>query len=360
MLFDKLNGADTVFIKHAIYNNNDQGSWELWISTNSGNSWAKVGNTVTTGNATLISQTFIVKQTGKIRFEILKVNGGSGQINIDDISVGDFAENPNPITNPDPDPNPGSGDNGNMLLGNPSNATSDLVNANNYLMVKPQYCLSYSNLKHTPNWTSWHVTSTDLGTTARQEDFRADVTLPSGWYQVAYSEFSGSGFDRGHMCPSADRNSSVDNNSATFLMTNMIPQAPNNNQITWANLENYSRAQVKAGNEVYTICGPYGEGGTGSNGSATTVGNGVVVPAQTWKIIVVLSNGNGDLSRITTSTRVIAVLMPNNQTVSAQAWGYYRVSVDQIELLTGFDFLSNVSASIQSVIEAKVDDGPAQ
>jgi len=249
-------------------------------------------------------------------------------------------------------------DNDNMLLGNPSGATTSISNPNNYLMVKPQYDFSYNNSKHEPNWTSWHLGSTDLGSTPRQDDFRADTTLPSGWYEVGASEFSGSGFDRGHMCPSGDRTSSVANNSATFLMDNMLPQAPNNNQITWENLESYERSLVSSGNEVYIISGGYGSGGTGSNGYATTVGNGVVVPAQTWKIIVVIPNGNSDLSRITTSTRVIAVLMPNTQTCNSHPWGYYRVSVDSIESLTGYNFLSSVSTSIQSTIESKVDNGP--
>ncbi|WP_171681697.1 DNA/RNA non-specific endonuclease [Paenibacillus planticolens] len=249
-------------------------------------------------------------------------------------------------------------DDDNMALGNPSGATSVITNSNNYLMIKTQYAFSYNNSKHEPNWTSWHVGASDLGSAPRQDDFRADTTLPSGWYQVTANEFSGSGFDRGHMTPSADRTSSVANNSATFLMDNMIPQAPNNNEITWANLENYSRSLVTAGNELFIISGGYGSGGTGSNGYKTTVGNGVVVPSKVWKIVVVLPNGNNDISRITTSTRVISVIMPNDQTVNSQPWGYYRVSVKDIEALTGYDFLSNVPTSIQNVIEAKVDNGP--
>ncbi|PGZ94513.1 MULTISPECIES: DNA/RNA non-specific endonuclease [Bacillaceae] len=249
-------------------------------------------------------------------------------------------------------------DNDHIGLGNPSGATSNTSNSNNYLMVKSQYDLSYNNSKHEPNWVSWHVGSSDLGSAARQDDFRADTTLPSGWYQVTASEFSGSGFDRGHMCPSADRTSTVANNSATFLMSNMIPQAPNNNEVTWANLEEYSRSLVTAGNELYVVSGGYGSGGTGSNGYKTTVGNGVVVPAKTWKVIVVLPNGNNDLSRVTASTRVIAVVLPNDQTTSSHPWSYYRVSVDSIESLTGYDFLSSVPANVQSAIEASVDNGP--
>jgi len=247
-------------------------------------------------------------------------------------------------------------DNSNLLLGNPSGATFDVANANNYLMEKTQYTLSYNNSKLTPNWTSWHLYSGDIGSTKRQDDFRADTELPSGWYRVGGTAYSGSGFDRGHMCPSADRTLTVEDNSATFLMTNMIPQAPNNNQQTWQNLETYSRTLVDAGNELYIISGPYGIGGTGSNGYAETIGVGITVPSKTWKIIVVLPDGDNDLSRITTSTRVIAVVMPNDQTCNSKPWYDYRVSVDSIETLTGYDFLSNVSTSIQNVIEASVDN----
>ncbi|HPN22214.1 MAG TPA: DNA/RNA non-specific endonuclease, partial [Tenuifilaceae bacterium] len=62
------------------------------------------------------------------------------------------------------------------------------------------------------------------------------------------------------------------------------------------------------------------------------------------------------LSRISTNTRVIAVVMPNTQACSANAWTYYKVSVDSIESLTGYNFLSNVPTEIQNVIEARVDN----
>lgn len=249
-------------------------------------------------------------------------------------------------------------DNDNMLLGNPSNAVTDISNENNYLMVKTQYALSYNNTKHTPNWVNWHLYSNDIGSAQRQDDFREDTSLPLGWYRTIPSDYKNSGFDRGHMCPSADRTSSITNNSITFLMSNMIPQSPKNNEVTWENLESYARKLVSQGNEVYDISGPYGQGGTGSNGYKLTIGNGVVVPSKTWKIIVVLQNGNNDISRISTSTRVIAVLMPNDQTCSNNPWGYYRVSVDAIESLTKYDFLSNVPVNIQNGIESKIDNGP--
>jgi endonuclease G len=248
----------------------------------------------------------------------------------------------------------------NLAMGNPSGAIADPYYYWNYLMVKTQYTLSYHRDRGTPNWVSWHLDPTWLGSTPRQDNFRADATLPSGWYQAQNTSYSGSGFDRGHNCPSADRTYSVADNSATFLMTNMIPQAPNNNQLTWVNLENYSRTLVDQGNELYIIMGSYGTGGTGSAGTFNTIYNGhVTVPNRIWKVIVVLPRGTNDVSRVTTTTRVIAVNTPNNNTVSS-SWGTYRTTVDAIESATGYNLLSNVSSSIQSVIEAKVDSGPTQ
>ncbi|RIE17135.1 hypothetical protein SMC1_03105 [Candidatus Cryosericum septentrionale] len=88
------------------------------------------------------------------------------------------------------------------------------------------YTLSYNRDRGEPNWVSWYLGGSSLGSTDRLNDFGADSTLPTGWYQVKANGYSGSGFDRGHNCPSADRTSSVAANSSTFLMTNMIPQAP--------------------------------------------------------------------------------------------------------------------------------------
>lgn len=247
---------------------------------------------------------------------------------------------------------------GHLVMGNPSGATTSTSNENNYLMSKYDYAQSYNRSRATCNWVSWHLSSAWIGSASRQDDFRADTTLPSGWYRVGGSAYSGSGFDRGHMCPSADRTYSTSGNSQTFLMTNMVPQAPNNNQRAWANLENYCRKLASQGNELHIIAGRRGTGGTGSSGYRTTIDSGrVSVPNRVWKVIVVLPNGTNDASRVTTSTRVIAVDMPNDQSVGS-SWGVYRVSVDSIEAATGYNFLSNVSTSVQATVESRVDNGP--
>ena len=194
-----------------------------------------------------------------------------------------------------------------------------------------------------------------MGSTAHQDNFAADASLSSSWYHVGST--SHSGFDHGHNCSSADRTGSVADNTATFLMTNTMPQAPRNNQQTWAGLENYARTSVNAGNEVHIIAGSYDVSGTGSNGYATTLDGGrITVLKNCWKVMVVLPVGTGDASRVTTSTRVIAVNMPNDNSTGT-AWGSYCTSVDAIEAAMGYDVLSAVSASVQSMIEAKADNG---
>src|ERR1051325_3485405 len=337
--------ASTVTVQHAVFGTDGSSTWELWASTNGGSSYFKVGSTVTSSSTTLATASFNVNSAPPGRLSIRKTGGGANRVNIDNVTVNSYAAPPPPTGE-------------HLTMGNPSNAATDRGQPKNYLTDKPQYAVSYDRDKGRPNWVSWHLDSTWLGSTPRQDDFRADATLPAGWYQVQATDYSGSGFDRGHHTPSADRTNTVASNSATFLMTNMMPQSPDNNQGPWANLESYSRTLVSSGNELYIIAGGSGSGGTGSNGGTTfTVANGhVTVPSQTWKVIMVLPAGTNDVSRVTTSTRTIAVIMPNTQGIRTVPWRNYRVSVDQVEALTGYDFFSSVPTSIQSVIESVVDN----
>jgi endonuclease G, mitochondrial len=246
-------------------------------------------------------------------------------------------------------------DNSNLLLGNPTGAVNNTDSADNFLYDHGYYIESYNRDKGEPNWVSWYVGDTSLGPIDRSNDFRPDSSLPAGWFVVSADGYARSGFDRGHNCPSGDRTNTTQANESTFLMDNMVPQAPNNNRITWAHLEEYGRTLVKAGNEIYVVMGSYGAGGTGSAGTMTTVDSGrVTVPANIWKVIIVLPNGNNDLSRISAGTRVIAVNTPNINSVNAD-WTQYICTVRDIENATGYSLLSNVPAPIRSALETKKD-----
>jgi endonuclease G len=231
-----------------------------------------------------------------------------------------------------------------LALGNPSNATENASNADNYLMVNTAYALSYNNSRGTANWVAWRVSDGDLGVADRQNDFRPNPDLPPGFKRVTPTDYTGSGYDRGHLCPSADRSSSEDANSETFLMTNMTPQTPDLNRNVWERLESFSRDIVKKGNvDLYIIAGVYGEKGK--------LKRKVTVPTNCWKIVVALPQGAEDVSAVNEKTQIIAVDMPNAAGIGGNDWQQYRTTVRAIERKTGYNFLSNLPQNLQDTLE---------
>jgi len=193
--------------------------------------------------------------------------------------------------------------NPNLLLGNPSNAAPNAASTDNYLMVKPQFVMSYNNKTHTANWVSWQLNRSWIGTADRKNDFRPDDALPANWYKVRPTDYTGSGYDRGHIAPSAvakrgvsHRTRNESDNSSTFLMSNMMPQSPELNRGVWGDLEEYCRSLVQQGKELYIIAGPVGR--KGSIGKKEKI----AVPAKTWKVIVVVDRPGLGVSGITSNT----------------------------------------------------------
>ena len=242
---------------------------------------------------------------------------------------------------------PRNADNSNVLMGMPSQAGK---NAEDFLVERAQFALSYNSAEGGPNWVSWHLQEDNLGD-AQRGKFRPDPMLPDDW-QVRPNDYRGSGYDRGHVCPSGDRTASKEDNDATFMMSNMLPQTAALNQHVWKDLEDYCRDVAKEGNELYIVAGGIG--------SVERIGRGKInVPAQCWKIAVILPEGDNDLSRIDTNTRIIAVLMPNqeNTQVEKAQWSQYATSVAQIEKTTGYDFFPNIPSAVRQKLLARVDRG---
>lgn|GEM_PF-639984 len=237
-----------------------------------------------------------------------------------------------------------------MQLGNPSAAGTDPVaNRTNFLIQRAQFAQGYNDTTREPNWVAWDLTSGDVGSAGRSSSFFQDTTLPAGFYQVLPTDYSGSGFDRGHMCPSADRTVTRADNDVVFFMSNMIPQAPDNNQGVWASFETYSRSLADLGNEVLIIAGPSGFAGS-------TIASGVGIPGYTWKIAVVVPLGAGTaLSRVDANTRVIAIKIPNTAGVRSTPWQNFVTSAAQIQTDTGYTFFTDVNPTIAAALRAKVD-----
>ena len=359
MLFDISEGVAAISLAWGDYGN-DAGSAlpVLYYSTDGGANWqrAEAKSSGSSAGLHLITCTFRPLTNYPVRFSIH--NEGHGRINVDDFNI--VTGTGQVVKGTESQAGTAATRDDNAALGNPSSATTDVANANNYLLIRPQYTLSYNNGKGMANWVSWHLSMAWRGTATRCNCFFSDAALPADFYHALTSNYIATGFDRGHLCPSDDRTGSAEDNAATFLMSNMSPQAPFLNQQPWEKLEEYARELASQGNELYIIAGGYGTGGAGSKGttSNTIAGGRINVPSHFWKILVVLPVGTDDVKRITKDTRVIAVDMPNTQASADHDWTDYRTSVKAIEAATGYRFLSNVPGDIGEALKRKVDDAP--
>ena len=242
---------------------------------------------------------------------------------------------------------PVTGGNRNLAPGNPSDAVHDPAQPTNYLIERPQYSVSYNRERGIPNWVSWQLTQSDLGPVQRSNNFSPDTSLPAGWLRIQTDDYTGSGYDRGHMCPSADRTSTPADNEATFILTNVVPQAPDNNRVTWEHLESFSRTLVAKGHVLYIIAG--------SDGTLEKLKNKVTVPAYTWKIVVVVPKGDGSIASITSNTPVMAVRIPNDKNAKLGDWDQYRVKVSDIEAATGYHFFTALPPAVQNALKSRID-----
>ena len=218
------------------------------------------------------------------------------------------------------------------------------------MIVKPQSVISYSNKTHTANWVSWQLNRSWIGAADRQNNFPPDDALPAAGYKVRPSDYTGSGYDRGHIAPSADRTRNEADNSAAFLMSNMMPQVPELNRGVWDDLEEYCRelVQRRARNFTYPV-------GLVERNSSIGKKEKISVLTKTWKVIVVRDRQGLGLQGVTTNTRAIVVMVPNDASVKGKGWKSFRVSVRQVQRETGLNFLSNVSPQVQPIIDGKVD-----
>jgi endonuclease G len=242
----------------------------------------------------------------------------------------------------------------NVRFGLPSPAEADPRQREDYLIERPQYALSYNAETRRPNWVCWRLRKEDLGR-AQRGPFEPDPLLPRGFAKVTTHVYDGSGFDRGYMCPAQDRSRTQKDMDATFYLTNVVPQSPASNQKGWERLEAYCRDLAQRGHVLYIACGPHGTGGTGKDGHKEEIGRGrvtVAVPAKVWKVILVLPREDAEPR---TNTRVIAVIMPNDQTVCFD-WAKYRVPARQVEKLTGLKYFSALPEELAAALKERVDD----
>jgi endonuclease G len=234
------------------------------------------------------------------------------------------------------------GESPHLTLGTPTDADP----SDDYIITRPQYVVSYSRTRNAPNWAAWKLTASDFGGQARHHGhFLADASLPAGWYHPTHADFTGTGYDRGHLVRSEDRTRSRVDNDATFLLSNVLPQRHDLNGGPWLRLEDACRAMAQhEGHQLYIVAGGV------FPSKPTTIGHGVAVPTAVWKVVVVLAPGQGP-EAVTTSTRTIAVVMPNSEGILEQPWTSYVTTIAAVERVTGYKLLGHVAEPVRQELE---------
>lgn len=123
------------------------------------------------------------------------------------------------------------------------------------------YATMFSGVTRTPLWSADHLTQDRVKqacTLSRRDAFHPDPNLPAG-IRSELSDYQRSGYDRGHMAPSADM-PAADAQKESFSLANMAPQVHEDNAGIWEHLENGARNEALAGHEVYVVSGPLFEG----------------------------------------------------------------------------------------------------
>lgn len=217
------------------------------------------------------------------------------------------------------------------------------LQAGDVLIEHAGHSLVYDEKNEVPKWTA-HIASTELitGNLARIDTFLMDEKVTTGSSTV--EDYWNSGFDRGHMVPSADMRWSLEALTATYLYSNVAPQRPEFNRGSWGELEDWVRRTVRYGNErVFVVTGPVLTDGLPKMANPGHK-NEVSIPELYYKVVADL---DGD------DKKAIAFVMKNG--VNDYPTISYAVPVDSVEKLTGLDFFPALEDATEARIEAQRD-----
>ena len=178
--------------------------------------------------------------------------------------------------------------------------------------------------------------------------------LLSAQYRWASDPFYGTGYDHGHICPSADRLNSTEQNKQTFYLTNMQPQRNGFNAKVWANMETKVRDWAKTNN--YTFCDTMYvcKGGTIDNSSQilTTLNSGLIVPKYFFMAILICKKQASGNMKYDAMAFWIEHKDSND---NDQALSKYVITIDELEKRTGIDFFCNLPDNIERSVESTVN-----
>ncbi len=200
------------------------------------------------------------------------------------------------------------------------------------------YVLSYNEDHEQAEWVAYELTRDRLNQnwSERPNSFRPDPDVRTE--SATPRDYSGSGYDKGHLCAAADmafNDAAIDE---TFLMSNMSPQAPAFNGGVWRELEELTRDWARNFERLYVVTGPVlTQQPLGQIGFSK-----VSVPATYYKVLLAPEQH-----------KAIAFVLPN--AVSTKPVLEYAYSIDQVEKLTGLDFFPNTLKGLDEELEGSLD-----
>lgn len=203
------------------------------------------------------------------------------------------------------------------------------------------FTLSFNDSTNCPNWVAWQLTADEAQAQGeRNPDFYVDPDVEEEASQVNTRDYSGSGYDRGHMCPSADMKWSTEAQHDCFYMTNICPQDRDLNGKSWERLERACRRWATKEGSVYIVCGPIYHDWR----SALTIGRDhtVRVPDAFFKVVLSLRQGK---------EKAIGFYYVND--ASQQNMEAAATTVDEIERMTGYDFFPRLDKRMEATLEAQ-------
>ncbi|MCQ2606808.1 MAG: DNA/RNA non-specific endonuclease [Bacteroidales bacterium] len=186
------------------------------------------------------------------------------------------------------------------------------------------YTVSYNPQLHIPNWVAYELTAEEVkGTVSRKGNAFFPDPEAEGVVISTY-DYSGSGYDRGHMAPAGDMKWSKEAMMESFYLSNICPQNPNLNGGDWRILEEKVRVWAGYYQSIYVVCGPL------VSKKPQTIGtNKIAVPDAFFKVLLRFTDKG---------VETIGFIFKNE--AGHKPLTEYMVTVDEVEKLTGIDFFS--------------------
>lgn len=197
------------------------------------------------------------------------------------------------------------------------------------------FTISFNKDNGTPNYVAWELLGNETsGENQRTDKFWTDTEIEGC---PTTKDYTGSGYDRGHMCPAADQKWSQQAMEDCFVMANICPQIHALNAGAWATLENKERQWAARDSAVMIVCGPiYDVQDTQRIGNA-----GVRVPGAFFKVL---------MAPYLPEPRGIAFVYPNMTAPGNME--NYAMSIDELEKLTGYDFFPALPDDVETKVES--------